>query len=294
MALPTMPPELANARFLMPCEEDPPAKCSIQPRCRVQFAPDSKTLPNAICAKLAASTVIEFASKVIQEWFPEYLDYTLAYQTQWPLPIGRNSIQDWKRNYAIRTKKPTPPVLWPAPAVRETNALLGLAIERKVVHEVRPDNEEARTSTLWLLGLVNLSQIKGDDGGQLYIFDEPVSLVESRAETTTERTEVRRTEHNLWRWYMKRILGRKISEAHRPVGSGTFASKEEFLAVISAVVNELQKQGTRVTEARVANYLRDNSRITSIEEPDRQLQLWSRGFGLNHWREVLNAIKYLN
>lgn len=70
----------------------------------------------------------------------------------------------------------------------------------------------------------------------------------------------------------------------RPRGSGTFSSAEEFEAALTAVVEELLRQGQKPTQARVAQHL-STPRSIGADQPeelsDRQLRAWCTRFGLS-------------
>ncbi len=92
--------------------------------------------------------------------------------------------------------------------------------------------------------------------------------------------------------WVQRPSGLVVPQRGRPQGSGTFGSADELLAVLHHVVRELRKQGVRPTQAKVAAYLQTHGvpprgpLLQGCADPQRQLRLWLRQFGLS-WSAVV-------
>jgi hypothetical protein len=69
----------------------------------------------------------------------------------------------------------------------------------------------------------------------------------------------------------------------RPLGSGTFRDRVDFLATIVPIVREITAKEGYASQARVASYVTANDQLSCNEGTIRS---WLRRFGLT-WAEVL-------
>jgi hypothetical protein len=84
----------------------------------------------------------------------------------------------------------------------------------------------------------------------------------------------------VWRRLMRFVKG------GRPVGSGTFASREECLAALRDAAQALRRQGKRPTQGNVAELLRERGLIAAAE-PLETLLYWLRHYGIG-WRDAVS------
>ncbi len=140
----------------------------------------------------------------MQEWAMLYLPIPLAsftrYGTQWPLPVGSDSLRLWGEMNDVREQDlPTPIGGMP------DDALVGLVIER-----------ETELGRVRLYGLV---QPFGSLKSWSHFYDEPyLSLPPYRYPIPPPGQDVaRRKAQELARWYRKHILGLRVEG--RPHGS---------------------------------------------------------------------------
>ncbi len=282
----------------LPCETDQDSPCPfdppVQPRCPVQLAAQSKTLPNRVpCHPMAYATTIAYAHKKVlvpqSLSSDDILRYGLVYVNTWPLPIGRLAIADWRTRVGFKTKQQAP-AGWPPPQTEDDHAFLGLAIERRVIHD------SDRASSIWLLGLVKRVPRLSEQRYTTYRFTEPLVHTESRARTNRERSLLVATDRELWQWYTKRILKQRISEGGRPVGTTeTFSDMEHFRSVIRQVIGALQSQGLYPSAERVAQYLGQHPKGIgfrgAVAELDiRQLRRYRERSGYKSWKELLRDL----
>jgi hypothetical protein len=86
----------------------------------------------------------------------------------------------------------------------------------------------------------------------------------------------------LYRFWMERVV------RGRPPGSGQFASRDEFLAVIGPVISKLHQQGRRATQREVSDFFSCHSSFPLCDE--RQLRRWAKQFGFATWQDLLREI----
>ena len=75
----------------------------------------------------------------------------------------------------------------------------------------------------------------------------------------------------------------------RPVGSGTFATREEFLIQVRLAVQQVESSGSKLTQENVAATLVRKD-MAWRSDPVRQLQRWLRSFGFPSWSDFLNSL----
>ena len=73
----------------------------------------------------------------------------------------------------------------------------------------------------------------------------------------------------------------------RPLGSGTFPSREECLAALRDAAQAVRRQGKRPTQGNVAELLRERG-LTIAHEPLETLRYWLRHYGIS-WRDVVSG-----
>ncbi len=73
----------------------------------------------------------------------------------------------------------------------------------------------------------------------------------------------------------------------RPVGSGTFATREELLYQVGQAVRQVRGRGDRATQREVAGVMAFGS-IFGLGDPSRQLRHWTTEFGFLDWRDLLS------
>jgi hypothetical protein len=79
--------------------------------------------------------------------------------------------------------------------------------------------------------------------------------------------------------------------AHRPVGTGTFANREEFIALVAAAVHQLDGKRQHASQQRVAGYFRKQPKFPNVDDDGRQLRVWQKQFGFVSWADVLIAAR---
>ena len=73
----------------------------------------------------------------------------------------------------------------------------------------------------------------------------------------------------------------------RPFGSGTFATREEFLNQVGQAVRQVRGRGDRATQREVARMMAFGS-VFGLGDPPRQLRHWTTEFGFLNWRDLLS------
>lgn len=84
----------------------------------------------------------------------------------------------------------------------------------------------------------------------------------------------------VWRAIMRAI------RRGRPLGSGTFPSREECLAALRDAAQAVRRQGKRPTQGNVAELLRERGLIAAAE-PLETLLYWLRHYGIG-WRDAVS------
>ena len=75
----------------------------------------------------------------------------------------------------------------------------------------------------------------------------------------------------------------------RPVGSGIFTTREEFLYQVDQAAEEVRRRGDKATQNRIAQVMAFRN-ISGPANPSRQLRHWVNQFGFLDWRDLLNHL----
>lgn len=231
----------------------------------------STSSPHHVCYDIACESVEMFAS----EHYVITCQTDTRYLAEWPLPVGANSILDWLTREQTQGIE-TPNTWFAQPILQKDDARVGLAAYR-----------QSETGHTWLLGLVKVllppPQPPADasvDELRLYVeglrrpcyvFTDMALLIEGKGQL--QAAEV------LSHWYECTILGTTLS--HRPPGSGTFASADEFMSTLRDAVRAVRSAGLKPTQKNVGQFLNAD---------ERQLRRWCRKYTGLSWRELLKPL----
>jgi hypothetical protein len=75
----------------------------------------------------------------------------------------------------------------------------------------------------------------------------------------------------------------------RPVGTGTFSDREEFLLATRVASSDVRRRQNKVTQERVADVMKNKALLGSAN-PVRQLRRYTSSFGFVDWPDLLNHL----
>ena len=75
----------------------------------------------------------------------------------------------------------------------------------------------------------------------------------------------------------------------RPVGTGTFSSREEFLRSVRRAAEEVRERRGRVTQHEVAEMMAFRDLLGPLD-PSRQLRRLTDKFGFFGWSDLINQL----
>jgi hypothetical protein len=121
---------------------------------------------------------------------------------------------------------------------------------------------------------------------------EPMTQTESHALSAPEADNLKKLEKELRQWYGAVVLGLKASRRGRPVGTGVFSSREDFLEWVVPLVRQLQKRGKNPTLTEVAREIEVHPYYEDAEDrlgdvPRFQLSRWCAQYTGMDWQSFI-------
>lgn len=134
-------------------------------------------------------------------------------------------------------------------------------------------------------------------GGHREFYGGHVALAPGRRRDGSDTVVVVLSEHLLLRDYWQYVAAAlrsrfaNLGKGGRPLGSGVFAGREDFLQVVGKAVVALRKKGERPTRERVAEYLAGSADSSLPVCDERQLSRWRKDYGFASWEALIEHFR---
>jgi hypothetical protein len=118
-----------------------------------------------------------------------------------------------------------------------------------------------------------------------YRFLKPVRLYEGE-----DDPDLLKQIAGLQRWYDRTLLG-KVVRTGRPVHTGTFKTRAQFIETVQVALQEVRQAGLSETEERLCEFLAYQLETRGGLVDARQLRKWMAQFSIDGYRALVEAAK---